>query len=56
VVVDARHVFLSSANFTEAGQQRNIELGLLLCSPIIASRILRFFDFLVKTQILQPLI
>ena len=46
VVVDRRDVFVSSANFTEAAQQRNIEIGLLLHSEIIAERITRFFDYL----------
>ena len=30
VVADSRHVFVSSANFTEAAQERNVEIGLLL--------------------------
>jgi hypothetical protein len=30
VVVDAQRVFVSSANFTEAAQERNIEIGVLL--------------------------
>jgi phosphatidylserine/phosphatidylglycerophosphate/cardiolipin synthase-like enzyme len=44
VVVDERDVFVSSANFTEAGQTKNIELGLLLKSDAIASRIVDFFE------------
>lgn len=47
VVVDDRDVFVSSANFTQAGQARNIELGLLLQSPTIAGRIVSFFEQLV---------
>ncbi len=47
VVVDTRHVFVSSANFTEAGQTRNIELGLLLKSEVIASRIVDFFEQII---------
>jgi phosphatidylserine/phosphatidylglycerophosphate/cardiolipin synthase-like enzyme len=47
VITDARHVFVSSANFTEAGQERNIELGLALQSPVLAERLLRFMDTLV---------
>jgi phospholipase D-like protein len=47
VIIDARHVFVSSANFTEAGQARNIEVGLTLQSPVLAERLLRFMDTLV---------
>jgi phosphatidylserine/phosphatidylglycerophosphate/cardiolipin synthase-like enzyme len=56
VVVDEWQVFVSSANFTEAAQERNIELGLLLCSPSIAARISGFFDCLVKAHVLERLI
>lgn len=44
VVIDTRDVFVSSANFTEAAQERNVELGLLLKSPQTAARIMRFFE------------
>lgn len=47
VIIDARHVFVSSANFTEAGQERNIEVGLTLQSPVLAERLRRFMDTLV---------
>lgn len=47
VVIDEFDLFVSSANFTEAAQQRNIEVGLRLCSPIVAGRVVRFFDSLV---------
>jgi phosphatidylserine/phosphatidylglycerophosphate/cardiolipin synthase-like enzyme len=46
VVADGREVFVSSANFTEAAQERNIEIGLLLHSTAIAGRVTRFFDAL----------
>jgi len=48
LLVDARDLFVSSANFTEAGQERNIEVGLLLQSPVIARRLLRFLETLVE--------
>ena len=44
VVVDARSVFISSANFTEAAQQRNIEVGILANSESLAHRLTEFFD------------
>ena len=47
VIIDTRDVFVSSANFTEAGQERNIEVGLRLQSSVVAERLLRFLDSLV---------
>lgn len=46
VVVDAKQVFVSSANFTEAGQQRNIEVGLKIESAWLAQRLTRHFQLL----------
>ncbi len=46
VVVDGRQVFVSSANFTEAGQERNIEVGLSIHSPRIATELTRHFRLL----------
>ena len=43
VVVDAERVFVSSANFTEAGQQRNIEVGLNIQSEWLALRLWKHF-------------
>lgn len=44
---------LSSANFTDAAQQRNIEVGLLLRSMNVASRLTEFFDYLVGANQLR---
>ena len=44
VVVDSRSVFISSANFTEAAQQRNVEVGVLADSQSLAQRLTEFFD------------
>ena len=49
VVVDECELFVSSANFTEAAQARNIELGLLLRSSALASQVSNFFDSLVES-------
>ncbi len=46
VVVDAEQVFVSSANFTKAGQERNIEVGLKIQSPWLAGRLIRHFQLL----------
>ena len=48
VVVDGQDVFLTSANLTEAAQKRNIEAGLLLKSPAIATQLTHHFEALVK--------
>jgi hypothetical protein len=55
VVVDGERLFVSSANFTEAAQERNIELGILLNSPILAGRVSEFFDRLVHMRLLKRL-
>lgn len=47
VVIDKFDLFVSSANFTEAAQLRNIEIGLRLRSAVVADRIVRFFESLV---------
>jgi hypothetical protein len=49
VVADCRDVFVSSANFTEAAQERNVEVGLLLHSTSVAERLTRFFDTLCES-------
>ena len=46
VVVDAEQVFVSSANFTKAGQERNIEVGLKIRSAWLAQRLIRHFQLL----------
>lgn len=48
VVIDGRIAFVSSANFTEAAQERNIEVGGLLRSEIVAERILNVFAALIS--------
>ena len=47
IVVDEIEVFVSSANFTEAAQVRNIEIGLLLRSAPVAARLTAFFQQLI---------
>lgn len=38
VVVDRKMLFVSSANFTEAAQERNLEVGLLIRNAVLADR------------------
>lgn len=51
VVVDAEQVFVSSANFTEAGQERNIEVGLNIRSKWLASQLIRHFKLLYDRKL-----
>ena len=44
VVVDRRKLFLTSANFTEAAHQKNIELGVLCSVPYLAERVCSYFE------------
>jgi phosphatidylserine/phosphatidylglycerophosphate/cardiolipin synthase-like enzyme len=53
IVADDEHVFVSSANFTQAGQNRNIELGLLLSSRLVGERISGFFRHLCEHEVLR---
>ena len=55
VVIDRLKALVTSANFTEAAQTRNIELGLLVGGPIVASRIEDHFLSLVQTGHLERL-
>jgi phosphatidylserine/phosphatidylglycerophosphate/cardiolipin synthase-like enzyme len=56
VIVDGRRVFVSSANFTEAAQERNIEVGVVVNSPIIAERLARHFKSLLNEGVLIKLL
>lgn len=56
VVVDEREVFVSSANFTEAGQERNIEVGLRISSQPIAGQLTEHFNRLVEHNLVERLI
>ena len=48
VIIDARYTLLTSANFTEAAQQRNIEAGVLLDDPRLATRLTQQFNQLLE--------
>jgi phosphatidylserine/phosphatidylglycerophosphate/cardiolipin synthase-like enzyme len=49
VVVDGEQAFISSANFTEAVHERNIEVGVLLRSCPSAKRLVEFFEHLIRS-------
>ena len=55
VVVDDQTVFVTSANLTEAAQNRNIELGLLVRDPPLAASVSAHFRGLIDRGILLPL-
>lgn len=55
VVVDRRWSLLTSANFTEAAQARNIEAGMLIDDRRVAERIHRQLDTLAETGALRAL-
>lgn len=55
VVVDEREVFLTSANLTEAAQQRNIEAGVLITSDALAQKLLDQFAMLLSRNRLLSL-
>jgi len=51
VIVDGAAVFVSSANFTEAAQQRNIEVGLLIRSVSLADGLAEYFQALAEADL-----
>ena len=55
VVVDGREALVTSANFTEAAQERNIELGVLVKHPGVAQRIEDHFHALIERSHLERL-
>lgn len=56
VVVDSKVAFVSSANFTEAAQVRNIEVGVLIQSKHVAGKLARHFQALAEAGVLKPLL
>lgn len=56
IVVDGEVSFISSANFTEAAQIRNIEVGALIRSPEIAKKIMDHFEALTQGGLLKKAI
>ncbi len=55
VVIDGRWSLITSANFTEAAHERNIEAGLVLDDRRLARRLVRQFDELVGKGALRRL-
>jgi len=56
IVIDGRWTLLTSANFTEAAQQRNIEAGVVIDDTRLAARMTRQFDHFVETGAMRKVI
>jgi len=46
----AWELFVSSANFTEASQNRNLEAGVLVDSTTLAARMVQFLEGLIRER------
>jgi phosphatidylserine/phosphatidylglycerophosphate/cardiolipin synthase-like enzyme len=55
IVIDGHTSFVSSANFTEAAQLRNIELGVVVRSEAVAGKISGYFEAMLAAGALLPL-
>jgi hypothetical protein len=55
VIIDRATALVTSANLTEAAQQRNIEVGILVRDPALAARLANYFDELFALGVLHEL-
>ena len=55
MVVNEERVLITSANFTEAALDRNIELGLLIRDRAMAASVTAHFQGLVEARLLKLL-
>lgn len=55
IIIDRKKVLITSANFTEAAQQRNIEAGILLQSPSRVLQLIAYLEALREGGDLKPL-
>lgn len=56
VIIDSEAALVTSANFTEAAQNRNIEAGLIVRHPLHVSRLRSFFEGLIDTRALRQIV
>lgn len=56
IVIDQQVALVTSANFTQAAQVRNIEVGLLIRSERISTQLAKHFKALVETGLLLPIL
>jgi phosphatidylserine/phosphatidylglycerophosphate/cardiolipin synthase-like enzyme len=54
VLVDRKAALITSANFTEAAQQRNIEVGIVVRQHWLIDRLADYFDGLIVSGQLKP--
>ena len=54
VVVDGKELFISSANFTNRAQHRNVEVGVRIVSEQLATQLESHFDKMIELKILTP--
>ena len=52
VVVDETRALVGSANFTDRGQQRNVEVGVLVDDPIFARKLQQQWNGLAASGLL----
>lgn len=55
VIIDGKAALVTSANFTEAAQSRNIEAGLVLRNRRQVTRLRSFFEGLITTGFLRKI-
>ncbi len=55
VIADGERCFITSANFTEAAQKKNIEVGVELSETKEARKLADYIDSLIRNGILHPL-
>lgn len=53
IVVDEERLLITSANFTEAAHERNLEAGVLMIDPVAARAIRSQFEMLVTKDVLR---
>lgn len=53
VIVDRQVAFVTSANFTEAAQDRNVEVGVLTRFAPMVQRLASYFDGLIESGVLE---
>jgi hypothetical protein len=55
VIVDRREALITSANFTDAARNRNIEVGLCLRQPAMVNRLAVYFEALIAKNVLTKI-
>ena len=56
IVIDDQQLFVTSANFTEAAQERNLELGILLKNSVKAKTLRSQLESLIADNVLRKLV